>query len=205
MTTPGVQQGASPKPAHFQTNHTPTSTTASGGVAETPSSIASWGPVRTVRESTIWSWITWPFTATASFFKGLWTRISTRVWGIPQVVNGVIKVEVGGVIREESIERAVRHRWCKYEEAKARGEYICEGVKKIGLTDDQMKIEGYIPIEIPNRRFSGYIWRTLTTTVRHAIEHGDLTVKEALDEKYFEQRHVDNATWLKKEEPATKQ
>ncbi len=172
MTQP-VQQGASPKPEHFQTNHTPVSTPIRGGVAEIPSAISSWGPVKTVRESTIWSWISWPFTATASFFKGLWTRFSEWKWGKPMVISDTVVVQFPrrftffGFLPSHyeevtTTERAIRKGVLKFEEGMKQGKFTLEQGRK----------KGWNPVIVDQK----------TMMLKTAIENGLMSLGDAIKE-----------------------
>jgi hypothetical protein len=169
------------------------------GAGSGRSSISSWKAVQTVRKSTIWSIITWPFSA----FSRLCTKIFYAVRGRPVVADRTLQIEVpnlffGSTLTHVRVEEAISKGWITYENV----------MIKLGdkVSDDTAKVEGWfvITIDVVPRFFGSAVPTKMT--LMHAVKNGHITVDEAVKAGHMTAAQANKALWIVKKtsEKATK-
>jgi hypothetical protein len=164
-----------------------------GGARDTIVSAASnasqWKAVKTVRNSFVWSWLSWPFSVIGSLLSGTLSRISKLIWGSPKVVSGEDKVTLKfkGYFWdskvETTLERAIRKSWLT----------IDNGIKENKFTLDEAQTNGWVPVT-----FKGYVWNT-TMMLKTAVETGKMTVEQAITDGHITEAQANRAKWLVKQ------
>ncbi len=170
--------GETTQPTRFQN----LKTGVGNGISSITTAASEWTPVKTVRNSTIWNWISWPFSA-------VWARISSFIWRSPSVVTDKVSLEVpgwiyGSSIVETSPETALRNGYLTIE----------QGITKTFFTEDQAKINGWVLVDIP-----GKIWGSSKMMLKDAILGGYMTVEDAIKADYITESLATQADWVKKE------
>jgi hypothetical protein len=151
------------------------------GINSMTTAASEWTAVKTVRNSVIWNWITWPFSA-------VWARISGFIWRKPSVVTDKVSLEIPGwfygtTIVETSPETALRNGYLTVE----------QGIAKRTFNEDQAKINGWVLVEIPGR-----MWGSSKMMLKDAILGGYITVEDAIKANYITESLVEQADWVKK-------
>jgi hypothetical protein len=184
-----------------------TSTGALGGGAETPtrtervkagiaaagstlssaaSSASEWRAVKTVRDSSIWSWLAWPFRAISSILGSIWSRVSKVVWGSPTPVSKEVKLVFPGYIWDSTVktspERAIRKGWLTIE----------KGVESKYFTLEQAQTNGWVPVTIVGRVYNS------TMMLKTAVENGYMTVEKAIADGHITEAQAAKADWIQK-------
>jgi hypothetical protein len=146
------------------------------------SSISQCGPVNKVRNSTVWSYVTWPFSA-------LWARISKIIWGSPSVAKDMVKLtESGWIFGETTYDMPT-------EVALRSGKLtFAKGIEDKVFTEESAKENGWILVQIP-----GKAWGNWTMLLKDAIQGGYMTRDKAISDGHITQEQADKATWLPKE------
>lgn len=176
-STPLNTSGGTSQPSRFES----VKKGIGSGFSSMTTAASEWTAVKTVRNSVIWSWITWPFSA-------FWARVSSFIWRSPSVVTDKVSVEVPGwfygtSIVDTSPETALRNGWLTVE----------QGITNTTFTMDQAKINGWVLVDIP-----GKMWGSSKMMLKDAILGGYITVEDATKAKYFEESHAEQADWIKK-------
>lgn len=158
---------------------------AAAGISRAADTISSWGPVEKARKSSYLGYATFPFRSTFSFIGKNWTRLSEAIWGPRKALSDTIAVTIpgwfGGKTSQEPIERALRHGWATYDQ-----------VKKLKYTDDQIKANGWLMIDIPGGLLkSGY-----KTTVKKAIEEKLIPPQDAIDQGCITEEQAKIQGWV---------
>ncbi|HEY5235829.1 MAG TPA: hypothetical protein VIJ14_06600, partial [Rhabdochlamydiaceae bacterium] len=147
---------------------------------------SEWKAVKTVRESTVWSWITWPFSAFGSLLSGIWSRISKAVWGEPKTVKTEVTVEFPGYLWSSSetttVERAIRKGWLTIE----------KGIADKLFTEEDARVNGWVPVILEGR-----VWNS-TVMLKTAIETGKMTVEQAIAGGHITEAQAAKANWIQK-------
>ncbi len=154
----------------------------STGLGEVKDYISQCGPVNKVRNSTIWSYVTWPFSA-------LWARISKAIWGSPSVAKDMVKLtESGWIYGETTYDMPT-------EVALRSGKLtFAKGIEDKVFTEEGAKENGWILVQIP-----GKAWGNWTMLLKDAIQGGYMTRDKAISDGYITQEQADKATWMPKE------
>ncbi len=156
-------------------------------LTEAKDTLVSYTP-KIVRESSIWSYITWPFSAFASFLGAIRARIANRFWPTDFVSIPQIKIVSKGMFWNTTFDVTVEEALTYYKKS------IEEVMEQTKLSLDQHKIQGLVPVT-----FKGYIYNEILT-LKDAITSGRMTVDEAIKAGHFEESHADSALWLQKKE-----
>ena len=172
---------------------------AKDGIGAGTSYMASAGvwTAKTVRNSTPWYYLTWPFSTVGSLLSGIWARISKVFLGSPTPVSKEVKnVSInfpgyfGSTVKKTTPEEALRKGWMTLEEVIKQQE--------TGFDMEQAKIQGWLPVEIPGR-----FWGSNKMLLKDAIEGGFMTVKEAIKAGHIDGDQV-APSWLKLVTPEKK-
>jgi hypothetical protein len=149
--------------------------------------VTEWTPVKTVRNSAPWYYITLPFSAVGSFFGAIWARVSRAVWGSPSVVTAEVTLESKGFFWNST--------YTMPTEAALRDGYMTveQGVQDKKFTMEDAQLKGWVFVTVPGR-----LWGTNTMMLKTAVEGGYMTVKEAIDGGHITEAQALKADWIKK-------
>lgn len=158
------------------------------GIGSGLSTISQYETVKTVRNSTVWYVISYPFSAFGSFVGAIWTRISNKIWGLPSVTKETVKLTEqgwfwGASTYEMPTEVALRQGKLTYE----------QGIKDSVFTEESAKTNGWVSVEIPGRFFG-----SSKMLLKDAVEGGYLTIEKAIAEGHITESHAEQANWVKK-------
>lgn len=155
------------------------------GAGEAISSLASYVPVNRVRNSSVLSYATFPVSSMYSFAVQFSKRVSESIWGKPKALADTIVVTIpgffGGSSSIEPIERALRHGWATLAQVKA-----------MGYTDEQIKGNGWLMIDIAG----GVLSRNYQTTLKKAIEDGLITPADAIAAEHISVEQAKINGWV---------
>jgi hypothetical protein len=152
------------------------------------SNVTEWTPVKTVRNSAPWYYLTLPVSLLGSFFSGIWARISKAIWGAPSVVTAEVTLESKGWLWNSTYtmptESALRDGYMTVE----------EGIASNKFTQDDAKIKGWVQVEIPGRVFG-----SSKMMLKDAILGGYMTVEKAITDGHITESQASQSDWVKKE------
>jgi len=148
-------------------------------------SVSQWKAVKGVRESTVWSWIAWPFRALGSLLGAIVSRASRFVWK-PKPISQEVTIEFKGwfwnTTETTSTERALRKGWLTIE----------QGIADNKFTLDQAQTNGWVPVTIKGRVYNS------TMMLKEAVEKGYMTVEQAIADKHITDSQAAAAKWIVK-------
>jgi hypothetical protein len=171
---------------------TPTySERAQKGLSDVKDTLVAYTPKR-VRESTVWSYLAWPFSTFGSLLSAIWARISKAVWGSHSIVTEEITLESKGFLWNSTYKIST-------EEAIRQGRVSIKALIHEGkLTMEDAQIRGWIPVTI-----KGTLWNS-TMLLKDAIEGRYMTVDDAIKAEHITDSQAKQAPWLKQVTPEKK-